>query len=135
MDNIQSGVDKSVARASKATFLRAVKNAHHRSEILMLELSIYHNIFVTCSSNNIMYLWDYEKGLLIGLIKLAYNDEPTCLKFINGFSMLIVGTSHGVIYFFNFTIKNHQWVDFRLVGYIELNNRTNAKQFYENPDA
>ncbi len=49
--------------------------------------------------------------------------------------MLIVATARGVIYFFKFTIKNHQWVDFRLVGYIELNEEIGDKSFHKNPDA
>jgi WD40 repeat protein len=73
----------------------------------MLELSTYHNIFVTSTFNNVIYVWDYEKGLLLGKITLGENVEPTCFEFINGFSILLIGTNDGSIYFLHFSIKNH----------------------------
>lgn len=36
-------------RKNKATSLRGIKNAHYRTEITLLELSTYHNIFVTAA--------------------------------------------------------------------------------------
>ena len=73
----------------------------------MLELSTYHNIFVTSADDNKIFVWDYEKGQLLGSIVLSKNDVPTCFEFINGFSILLIGTNHGAIYFLHFKIKNH----------------------------
>merc|ERR1712151_1258770 len=75
---------------SKPKALRAIKNAHHKSEITMLELSTYHNIFVTASHDNVIYIWDYEIPQLLGSVQLDTGDEPTCFEFINGFCILLI---------------------------------------------
>lgn len=67
-----------------------------------------------------IYIWDYEKCLLLGSVQLHDNDEPTCFEFINGFSILLIGTNHGEIYFLNFKIRNHACELFRLIGYINI---------------
>ena len=88
----------------------------------MLELSVYHNIFVTSTYNNTIYVWDYILGLLLGQIKLDEHVEPTCFEFINGFSILLIGTNQGRVYFCHFVIKRSQWGHFKLIGYIDINN-------------
>ena len=93
----------------------------------MLELSTYHNIFVTASQDNVCYIWDYEIPHLLGSIELPENDEPTCFEFINGFCILIIGTSFGHIYFLHFKIKNHIWESFSIIGHIDLHEQTKEK--------
>ena len=63
-----------------------------------MELSVYHNIIVTTSNTNLVYLWDYEYFKLIKCIELSKNEEPTSLSFINGYAILLIGTNKNKIY-------------------------------------
>jgi len=55
----------------------------------------------------------------MGCIKLEETDIPTCFEFINGFSLLLIGTTNGNIYFINFHLKNNS-LSFTLKAFIEL---------------
>ena len=117
---------------NKPKALRAIKNAHHKCEITMLELSTYHNIFVTASHDNVIYIWDYEIPQLLGSIELDPADEPTCFEFINGFCILMIGTSLGEIYFLEFKIKNHIWEHFKIIGLISIDPVIKEVNFHIN---
>ncbi len=51
--------------------------------------------------NNAPYLllWNYEFGRLLARIDLPEDDDATCAEFINGYSVLLVGTQRGRLYF------------------------------------
>jgi len=58
----------------------------------------------------------------MGCIKLQENDIPTCFEFINGFSLLLIGTTNGSVYFINFIIKNNSLL-FNLEAVIDLGKK------------
>lgn len=65
-----------------------------------MEVSIYHNLLVTSSSNdNKIYIYNYEFFKLIGCIDLDLNSEATALGFLNGYNILMICTNKGFIYF------------------------------------
>jgi len=106
-------------RKAKNIALREIKNSHNNKEICLLELSTYHNIFITSASNNEILVWNYEFCKLMGCIKLEENDFAVSFEFINGFSLLLVGTNSGKIIFINFHIKNNM-LSFNMEAHIIL---------------
>lgn len=52
-------------------------NSHYKKEIILTELSVYHNLVVTGSNENKIYLYDYELMKLVGCILLPEGNEPT----------------------------------------------------------
>ena len=81
---------------------RKVVNVHYQKEISLLEASVYHNIFITASTSNLVYIWDYEYTRLIGSVELEEGCEPTAIQFINGFAIMIISTNIGTIHFIHF---------------------------------
>jgi len=71
-----------------------------------MEVSVYHNILLISSNNNEIYLWDYEYFRVLGVILVEEDSEPTVLTFINGYSLILVGTNRNQIYLINFSIKD-----------------------------
>jgi WD40 repeat protein len=83
-----------------------MKNNFWGREINCIELSVYHNLIAVAShSHHLIYLWNYEYGKLVASINLE-DKYPTCLHFINGFSMLLVGTVDGTLLAYKFNLIN-----------------------------
>lgn len=100
--------------------MRSIKNAHYNKEIQLIELSVYHNIFVTAANINFVYFYDYEFIRLLGRIQLDDIEDPTCMAFINGYAILMIGTNQGNFYFIHFK-KYGQKLEFQLIGLINFN--------------
>ena len=100
---------------------RKITNMHYSKEILFLDVSIYHNLIVTCSSNNIVYLWDYEYARLLASITLNKGSEPSSLQFINAYAVIIIGDNQGKIHFFHFKRKDIQYISIRRIAIIDIN--------------
>jgi hypothetical protein len=64
-----------------AEVLRKIKKVHFKKEILLLELSVYHNLIVTASYQSELYLYDYEYAKVIGFIQLDCQAEFTSIAF------------------------------------------------------
>lgn len=78
----------------------------NKKEINIMEVSVYHNVIaIACSSEGLIYLWDYELGKLLNGISFGADEEPASLAFINGYATLIVGTSNGRVHFVKFHRK------------------------------
>ena len=101
---------------------RKITNMHYNKEILFLDVSVYHNLIVTCSSNNVMFIWDYEYAKLLASITIDKDSEPSCLKFINGYAVLIVGDNQGKIHFFHFKRKTFQYITIQRIAIIDINS-------------
>lgn len=52
-----------------------------------------------------MGLW-IEYFRVLGVIVIEEDCEPTVLTFINGYSLIIIGTNRNQVYLINFTIKD-----------------------------
>ena len=49
--------------------LRSIINCdYNEKQIHIIEISVYHNIFITASNINFVYVYDYESCLLLGRI-------------------------------------------------------------------
>lgn len=79
--------------------LRHIKNCFGGKEITVGAVSIYHGLIVVGSSERNLYVWDYEFAKLLIQISLPKEKdpgiEPTALTFINGYAILVIGTSTG----------------------------------------
>ena len=70
-------------------------------------MSVYHNLLVIGSnSSSSVYLWNYQYGKLIGEIVLV-NEFPVAIHVINGYGLLLVGTSAHNIYLFRTNISSN----------------------------
>ena len=99
---------------------RTLKNIHYNKEISLMEISVYHNIFITTSNTNIIYVWDYEFMKMIATIEILENAEPTCITFIHGYSYLIIADSSGKIHFLHFAKKIGSSLSFRRVSCLDI---------------
>jgi hypothetical protein len=75
----------------------------------------------------VLYVWDYEFFKLIGALELEDCGEPVALQVINGYSVIILSTSEGVIFFIHFVRKELK-IAFQLVGRIDVNSK--AEQIF-----
>lgn len=48
--------------------LRTIENVHFKKEILLLELSVYHNLIVTASYQSELYIYDFEYGKTVAFM-------------------------------------------------------------------
>ena len=86
--------------------LRKIKKVHNKKEILLLELSVYHNLIVTASYQSEIYVYNYEYTKVCGHITLDTKAEITSLGFLNGFQVLLVGANDGSVYAILFDLKD-----------------------------
>lgn len=56
------------------------------------------------SHTDTVYIFDYEFFKLVGEIKLKKGVEPTAFSIMNGFPVMIIGTSDSFIYILKFSI-------------------------------
>ena len=67
-----------------------------------MELSVYHNIIIIGCGCSELYLMDYEYCKLLGKIELEKGSDPTAVMFVNGYSLLIIGTTNNKIFIIKF---------------------------------
>ena len=67
-----------------------------------MEVSLFHNMIVTSTHSNKIYIWDYEFCKLISCIELEEGAEPTAFAFINGYSILLIAANDGKLYIVHF---------------------------------
>lgn len=124
---ISSSLDSSIIiqKENKLDFevKRRAFNAHYRKQIVLMETSIYHNLFVTGAADNVLYVWDYEYAKLVGSITIEDDAEPTAIQFINGYSIIIISTTHGTIHFFHFSKKESSNMEIKHIGIIDMDPR------------
>lgn len=70
----------------------------------LAELSVHHNIFLTSSGNNVILIWSYEFGKLIGQYELEPEEITTAIAIIHGFNIFVVSTINGSLFFIRFTL-------------------------------
>ncbi|EAR87603.1 WD domain, G-beta repeat protein (macronuclear) [Tetrahymena thermophila SB210] len=98
---------------------REVLNSHYGQEITLVEISVYHNIFLTASHDNTLLIWSYEFGRLMASFELEQDQEPTALSIINGYSIMIIATTKGYIYFIKFTLVDDN-LDLEIIANINI---------------
>ena len=99
--------------------LREIKNVFHGKEITVMAVSVYHNLIVTGTNFPTIIFWNFEFGKIMALLSLEPDEDPTALEFINGYSILIIGTSQGFIYFVHFVMQDDN-LELNLIGNISL---------------
>ncbi|KAL4466134.1 hypothetical protein ABPG74_004371 [Tetrahymena malaccensis] len=98
---------------------REVLNSHYGQEITLVEISVYHNIFITASHDNTLLIWSYEFGRLMASFELEQDQEPTAISVINGYSIMIIATTKGYIYFVKFTLVDDN-LDLEIIANINI---------------
>lgn len=58
---------------------REIINCFNSKEIVLMELSVYHNMIATAGHCPEVYFWHYESCKLLGVLRLPSNAEPTLL--------------------------------------------------------
>ena len=110
-----------------SVLLREIKNVANGKEIFLMEVSVYHNILITASiGDKRLLIWNYEFGRLMGHFNFAHEEEPTCLEFINGYSILLIGTTKSMIHVVHFKLTEDN-IDFNLIGQVNLKERLSPK--------
>ena len=99
---------------------RSIKNMHYKKEVILMELSVYHNLIVTTTNNHMLYVWDYEYVKLIASIEIASDLEPTFIQFVNGYSFIIIGDSNGKVNLIHFKRRDVSLITFQRVALIDL---------------
>jgi capsule polysaccharide modification protein KpsS len=77
-------------REFKYEKIREIKNAHANMPVIITEMSVYHNLIVTCTNSSTILIWNFEYGKLVATLTLEEDVEPTAITFINGYSVLVV---------------------------------------------
>lgn len=95
-----------------------------------MEVSLYHSIIATSSSDRQVYLWDYEYMKLIGSVELERGSEPTGLVFINGYRLLLIATNSGRIYVLRFSVKEFK-ISFEIICSFNLTGISPKKEMDE----
>ncbi|KAL4465065.1 hypothetical protein ABPG72_012248 [Tetrahymena utriculariae] len=98
---------------------REVLNSHYGQEITLVEISVYHNIFITASHDNTLLIWSYEFGRLMASFELEQDQEPSALSIINGYSIMIIATTKGYLYFVKFTLVDDN-LDLEIIANINI---------------
>jgi WD40 repeat protein len=96
-----------------------MKNNFNGKEITLGCVSVYHGFIAIGSNSKSVYIWDYEYSKLLMEITLPLDEdpniEPTSLSFINGYSILVIGTSDGTVYFLKLS-KGEQGYQIQTIG-------------------
>ena len=94
---ISGGYDSNinVGRASEGEWIciRQMRGCFGGKEISVGAVSIFHNLIAVGSNDSSIYIWDYEYARIVGEVKLPSGVEPTCLTFLPGYSILLIGTT------------------------------------------
>ncbi len=62
--------------------------------------------------------WNYEYGKIIATFEFE-QAEPMCIQFIEGYGILVVGTSIGIIYFIKFN-EDEEHMELQIIANINL---------------
>lgn len=69
---VTSGYDLTIMNqliaGNKFEVKRKITNSNFKKIVTIMELSVHHNLLVTCSDSHMIYLWDYEFNRLIASI-------------------------------------------------------------------
>jgi len=88
-----------------------------------MQVSIYHNVLVTSSnSSKFICLWDYEYIKLLSCLEIE-RGEVNCMQFINGYSILIVGTNNGMVYLVQFKVISEICIEYNILAVIDVAGR------------
>ena len=88
------------------SIVRDIINCNERKEITMMEVSIYHNVIATSSSDSRVYLYNYEFFKAIGMIEIETTGEVSMMIFITGYGKLMIGSTNGSIHMFSFQFES-----------------------------
>lgn len=78
--------------------LREVVNCHGKQQIVLMEVSFYHNLIVTSSNGPTLLFWNHEFGKLIGTLTLENESEPTAMAFVNSFSLIVIADNLVIVF-------------------------------------
>ena len=86
-----------------------------------MEMSFYHNMIVTCTNSNKIYIWDYEFAKLKACLYLNKSVEPTALTFINGYSFLLIAINTGKLLIVHFKeVAGENKTQFKIIAVVNL---------------
>ncbi|EGR30688.1 hypothetical protein IMG5_125790 [Ichthyophthirius multifiliis] len=88
---------------------RQINNCFYNKEITFIELSVYHNLLFMASNSEKIYIYDYEFTKLLSCIELNLNTEPTSIRVINGFCLVLIASNDGYVYVMHFNKKELQF--------------------------
>lgn len=128
---ISSGWDSSVQIQQeikdKFKVKRKVTNCHFKKEISIMEVSVYHNLFITAANrSNTLYLFDYEYIRLIGSIEIEEGAEPSTIQFINGYSIVVISTNIGTVHFIHFVRRDVTYIEMKQLAILDVNKKTSV---------
>ena len=78
--------------------MRELHGCFNNKEIMIVELSVFHNLIVTASHTEEIYIWDYEFFKLLANIKLPKRVDPTAISITNIYPLMIIATNDCMIY-------------------------------------
>jgi hypothetical protein len=84
-----------------------------------MELSVHHNLLITCTDGPLIYVWDYEFNRMLASLVLDQGSTAMSLCFLNGLSMLFISTTDGHVYSLFFD-KNETIITFKIIGMINV---------------
>lgn len=86
-----------------------------------MEVSLFHNIIVTGSSERKIYLWDYEFAKLIACVEIEKETEPTGFCFLNGYRLLLISTNTAFVHILKFSVKEFK-ASLELIGSFKIDS-------------
>lgn len=101
---------------------RSKANTH--MEITSMELNLYHSLVVTTSTEQAVYVWDYEYCKLMARIELA--SEPTFTFLTDEYPLLIVGGKDGGVWLFEFHRKEFK-LHIQLLSHFAVEKNSSAE--------
>ena len=119
-----------IQKEEKDTYFvrRRLENLHYNKTVSLMEVSVFHNLLLTATNNNIMYAWDYEFAKPIGIIETQEGSEFTCIQFINRYSILIIADTTGQIHFLHFSRNESSVINFEKIAFIQLDQEVNKEE-------
>lgn len=94
-DHLKNKILLNFDQEGKSKVVRELVKVHGKQEITILEVSVYHNLFLTGGFSNEIYIYDYEYWKILGRVELDPGVYPTTIKFIDGLQVLVVASSDG----------------------------------------
>jgi WD40 repeat protein len=125
--------------AKNIAVIKEIEECNGDSEIYLMDVSPFHNVFALASSSSRVWIYNYEYLRPASKVDLDPANEITNISFINGYAKLLICTSLGMVHILGlefeannklqvyydmridirlFTFKNEQSQKVNLAGYI-----------------
>ena len=111
--------------------LRTIEGAHFKKEILIMEISAYHNLIVTTSNDNKILFYNYEYFRVLHCVSLPEDIEPTAVAFLNGYSTQYIATNNGYICLINFNLEDATRLTIKISAIQDLHHDQSQKAQFD----